>query len=361
MTDINKNPEPIKIKDPGARGTWIPILVGFLLCIIVAFFWWTLNEREKVIIQEKVSEEAQEFIAYIDADLRGRIPTVQRIAMRWEDQEGTPRQVFESDVRSYISDLPGFQALEWADRDFNVQWVIPLTGNEQALGLNLAFEEERRITMETAREHKVPTMTSLIDLVQGGKGFLVYFPIENSGEFDGFIIAVFRIREWLEYIFSLNVTREESEQFMFTVTMDDEPVYESPDWNTLVNKPFQISIDTAVMDHQFSLSIRPSRSFVEENSSILPEVAAAIGVLLSLLISIVVHLYQRASKEIWRTQFIDSSLKMEIVKHQKTEIELNKASDRLELATKAGNIGVWSWGIESGELIWNKIMFDLYN
>ncbi len=80
---------------------------------------------------------------------------------------------FESDARSYFTDLPGFQALEWVDLDFHVRWIVPMAGNEQDLGLNLAFEEERRIELETAKESRVPTMTSPINLFSARTPFLL--------------------------------------------------------------------------------------------------------------------------------------------------------------------------------------------
>jgi len=352
------------MKKPGGSGSgglWIPVLVGLLLSIIVAFLWWTLNENEKNLLQNKVNDEADKMISYIDADLRGRIPAIQRIVMRWEERGGTPQREFESDIQSYISDLPGFQAIGWIDRDYIARWIVPATGKEQTFLLDLTSEKGLRAVLEAAGIKKVPTMTHAVSLPQGGLGFLVYFPIEVSGEFDGSILAVFRVQEWLDYVFTLNIPQVVASQFSFMVTMDKDTVYQSPEWISSGSLPYEASATIPVMNHRFSIILRPTRSFVENNSSVLPEIAAGVGVLLSLLISIVVFLYQKASKEILRTQFAASSLEQEIRKHKETEIKLNKASNRLELATKAGNIGVWSWNVESGDISWNRIMFDLYD
>jgi PAS domain S-box-containing protein len=39
---------------------------------------------------------------------------------------------------------------------------------------------------------------------------------------------------------------------------------------------------------------------------------------------------------------------------------LEKSKERIELATRAGGIGLWDWDIRRDELIWDESMFDLY-
>jgi len=47
------------------------------------------------------------------------------------------------------------------DKNFHMRWFIPFTGNEKAQGLNLAFEEKRRLPLEKAKFLRKPTMTEL--------------------------------------------------------------------------------------------------------------------------------------------------------------------------------------------------------
>ena len=41
-------------------------------------------------------------------------------------------------------------------------------------------------------------------------------------------------------------------------------------------------------------------------------------------------------------------------------IELDNTAQRLQLATEAGQLGVWEWDIPTGALIWNDRMFEIY-
>ena len=88
---------------------------------------------------------------YIKSGMRSRIPPSQRIVDCWVNRGGTPKHEFIKDTRQYIPDLPGFQALEWVDKNIHVRWVVPVMGNEKAQDLNPAFEEKRRLAIENSK------------------------------------------------------------------------------------------------------------------------------------------------------------------------------------------------------------------
>jgi PAS domain S-box-containing protein len=46
--------------------------------------------------------------------------------------------------------------------------------------------------------------------------------------------------------------------------------------------------------------------------------------------------------------------------HRRSERALQAATERLELATEAGLIGIWDWDIERDELVWDRSMYTLY-
>ncbi len=54
------------------------------------------------------------------------------------------------------------------------------------------------------------------------------------------------------------------------------------------------------------------------------------------------------------------NFQLENLVDQRTQ-ELKKTSSRLQLATKAGKIGVWEWYAESKEVVWDEEMYTLYN
>jgi sensor domain CHASE-containing protein len=72
---------------------------------------------------------------------------------------------------------PALQALEWVDPAFYVRWVVPLPGNEAIVNQPSAPEARRRQALDAARATREPAFTQAIELLQGGRGVLVYVPL----------------------------------------------------------------------------------------------------------------------------------------------------------------------------------------
>jgi PAS domain S-box-containing protein len=50
----------------------------------------------------------------------------------------------------------------------------------------------------------------------------------------------------------------------------------------------------------------------------------------------------------------------ELEERRRTDEELRRISERLQLATKAANIGIWDWDVKNDELVWDDAMYRLY-
>jgi signal transduction histidine kinase/CheY-like chemotaxis protein len=138
-------------------------------------------------LAKRETELANEF----SENLQLKYSAFNRMRQRW----GTgfyDKKNWETDALGYYNDYDNFQALSWVDQDFYVRWIVPLKGNEKAVNLYLAFEERRKKSLIAAKNKKGMTVTGAIDLVQGGKGFLVYLPLYENEKFQGFISIVFR-------------------------------------------------------------------------------------------------------------------------------------------------------------------------
>lgn len=51
----------------------------------------------------------------------------------------------------------------------------------------------------------------------------------------------------------------------------------------------------------------------------------------------------------------------DITEKKLTEKELNSLTERLQLATKAANVGIWDWDIKQNKLIWDEEMYAIFN
>lgn len=305
-------PDQTKASETPIPKNWLPILVGASLCFLVSILWWTLDQHEQANLQNKIHAEAQDLAAHIDADLRNRLPTLRHMARKWEFRESIPEEEFLSEANAYLAEVAGVHALEWVDNNFFIRWIVPLQDNEQKQNLPLAFEEQRRLALEKAKKNRSPTMTAPIDLKQGGKEFLICFPIYGREEFTGFIVAVFRSQEWLDSV--LNVRRQRhdmSDDFRIAISMDDLPIFTPPEEENLQESGLSAIAEIETMEHRFSLHIWPTPAYIARSKTLLPKLTAAFGLLLSVLLASVVHLLQK-------TGTAKKALEAEIRDHQKT-------------------------------------------
>lgn len=277
-------------KEPSKK---LAVQIGILLCILVSLLCWYLHVLRNEKLHNLLNIRADEFSSYIKADLRSRIPALQRITQRWEQRKGTPKKEFLHDINAYLNDLPGFQAIEWVDRKFYVRWIVPLKNNQQAIGLNLAFEKNRRIALQSARDKGIVTMTQPIELVQGGKGFLIYFPIFINKKFDGFILAVFNINKWLNYVFNLKGSANYKKNIAATILIDDQNVYQQINWESDSFTKWSAESSINLLERKISVKVKPTNYFFSDNAEHTPEIVLAYGILLSIIISIMFYLLQR--------------------------------------------------------------------
>lgn len=271
-----------------------PFIIGFLLSLLVLYSSWISMQSEKLQQEMMIQRHANLLSDYIKADMRSRLPALERIVQRWIIRKGTPKKEFIEDTQHYIDHLLGFQAIEWVDKDFYVRWVVPIEGNEKALNLDLSFNKVRKESLEYSKTLNKPVMSKRITLVQGGEGFLIYFPIFIEKEFQGFILAVFRIDSWLDYVFNLQENKKEFSYFRASVSMNNYLSYQQKGWEKNYIKKFQKKTFISIMEQSFEISCHPTALFFKEKNTFIHKIILTIGFILVFLISVLIHLFQNS-------------------------------------------------------------------
>ena len=336
------------------RSKAFAFILFFFLCSLVVILYLLIENREAKAIQKHLDEKAINAISLLEADLNKRVKSLERIVSRWQARGGTPKAEFEQDAYHYVIDNPGYQAIEWVDKSFYVRWIVPLSGNEQALDLNLGFEQKRRLAIEKARDEKKPSLSAPITLVQGGQGFLAYNPIFIHDDFSGFILAVFRTHEWLERVIKVSDSSKVDNKLFYKVNMAEQEIYNSQQQINSYNSPFIATASIRFLEQDFYIQVEASSQFVEENQSLFAEIVLIVGFVMSLLIAMTLYLHHKARAAISKSLASFETLESEIIEHKKTESLLAKERKRLNNILEGTNAGTWEWNIQTGETIFNE-------
>src|SRR5205823_14116912 len=89
--------------------------------------------------------------------------------------------------------------------------------------VDLSQEEQRRTLLQTARDQRRVVVSHPLDLLKGGKGFLIAAPIFVDNEFAGVILGVFRIQK----IFDVILEQAAREDFTYALFDGKEEIYRS--------------------------------------------------------------------------------------------------------------------------------------
>ena len=295
----------------------IPFLLGCGVLVLSGLLWWSLNQQRMLNMERFVQSETSQVASTITHDFDRRVQALQWFVSTWEQQgDDLTQDEFNSLTSTLLLEYPGFQAIQWINSDLKVQWVIPLAGNEAVRHMNVAFNESRRIALQRAQHMKVPTMTPLLNLVQGGKGFIVYFPLHINGRFNGFLTAVFRADRWIEHVLENEAPDEPTDNFVVTARIDGTQVYRSVETSANSSPNInQYSQRFNLLEHQVSVTCRPRGHVSGRVYNQLPEIALAGGIVTALLLVFVSFMYLKNQ-------------------HEKREIQSEKTALQLEAAER---------------------------
>lgn len=352
---------PIASKIP-IYSRWLPVCIGVGISAATLLLWQGLLADERSQIQQMMQAESSKVKTQFTTQLNARISALVRMSKRWEIRGGTPKPEWEADAQIHINDYKGFQAIEWIDSSFKVRWIVPLAGNEAAQNLKLNFEERRRRALEAARNSGDVTVTGSINLVQGGKGFLVYVPIFQKQKFDGFIAGVFRVEQLLDTILDDQLLHG----YSLVVFDGNEEVYSFNRVNKQTDSKWsqEIKIDLYGDRHDPELAghpywrvvVEPTSELLEKERSLLPKVALIGGLLIAWMLALAVYLAQKSQRRSKQVELANQKLEKEITERQQTE----EALQRQLMAVEAAMDGIAIINSNGEYLYLNKAYINLF-
>lgn len=184
---------------------WVAFSVTVLGVVAALIVWRALRSSEHRGVQRLVASQSRSAAYEVALRLQTYATNLTAMAARWNFDSDPERSRWESDARLMVASDTAIQALERIDPSGHVRWIEPLAGNEPALGFDLTSESRRRAALEKSRKTGKPVFSRTIDLVQGGKGVLLFAPIPGSDGFRGWILGVFRVGVLFDRVLSRQV------------------------------------------------------------------------------------------------------------------------------------------------------------
>ncbi|MCH7780239.1 MAG: CHASE domain-containing protein [Acidobacteria bacterium] len=300
----------------------VVVLIGAAITVSI---WSGLQASNDRVIKEAVTASAEYAQLEIEKRIDSRMDALQRLADRWVKFGPLDREHWELEAEMIYKDFSGFQAIERIDENFLVRWIVPILGNEAAQDLNLADESRRMAALETARDKRSPTVTRVVELVQGGKGFLAYFPLYRADVFEGFILGVFRMQELFVHV----MPGEISNDFDIAIFDQDEQIFVGQNTENS-DMPAAVSRVISMPGISWTLRIAPAIRFERELYQPVVNISIASGVVITLLTAISIYFGISCWMKQQEVQVVNDQLGDEIGMRKMAEQDLHEHLGDLE-------------------------------
>ena len=259
----NTSPLP---KNRSTRLRFLPFILVLAISFlsVIGWYWLELNGTRRIRSITEVT--AEQLSLRIKSYIESRIQVISYIS------DSVPPLTSEEEytrvAQSLLDQYSGFQALNWIDDACVIRVIVPVQGNEPALGKNLRNHPSKSVreSIQSAYTQRSPVRTSKIDLLQGGSGFAVYLPIfRNGDQSSGFINAVFRVDNLIR-----SCLHEESLWPRYNISIsenDGDTVFEHNVEGQSGNPAYSARASVMIVDKPWTLVISPSQAYLNELES----------------------------------------------------------------------------------------------
>lgn len=264
---------------------WLPLLVVCTGLAISVSLWEAVVADAHEDLDGRVAFDAAFLSGRIEGEIEARIQPLIRLGRNRAASLDFDANDWDAESQIILMH-GGYQAIQWVDASGRAVWTAPARAAAAPPGGVAIFEPRRRTAFERAQRDRVVTLTPPLDLVDGGKGFLVFTPVFSRDAFLGCVTGVFAYPSLFREILNLDVTP----RYSLSLFDGKEEIYRreagrrAPEWARRCN----LNIHGA----SWRLDLWPGERLIDESQRSASGALLIAGVLLSLLFGLVVRLIQ---------------------------------------------------------------------
>jgi signal transduction histidine kinase/CHASE1-domain containing sensor protein len=231
----------------------------FVVSLTLTFYLWYVTESSDRLKHLQTTEiSANQLKNGIESFINEKISILLQVRNFWINSNSVTHEHFLAFCREIISQVPGFQAIEFGDTSNKVVWVEPLVSTELAGHFSEASEPIRRKMLNLAVTKRLVAVTPTLDMMEGSKGFIAIVPVFKNGTYEGAIFGVFKINTMFTLIFD-SVLKQRYNCSLYddsTLIYQTESAAQS-DWK---KSALHVNKTIAVRDHNWNLVLWPRES-----------------------------------------------------------------------------------------------------
>jgi len=208
---------------------------------------------------------------------------IERMATRQAHFQKITQTEFLMDAKEHIKDHENLEAIELSDKFDIVKWRYPNdVGSKIIIGMELSWDKKRYDTILQAKAIKKPLISPLLNLPQGGKGFMLTAPIFKNNTYLGNVMYIFKLRDLFKKLIS-------GDDFAVSVFENSALLYETG------NAGAAVGWDPNIESFNFYgtnwiLKIYPTENFINQYQSNNKSLIIIFGLFISVFTGLVFYL-----------------------------------------------------------------------
>ena len=339
---------------PGGRGPQLasaPVIIAIIAVAVAGLFAdWQNGQVHRQQLRASVLSELSLIRARLSGDISANLQLIRGLAAAIAIEPDMDRVRFDALASRVLEGNRQLRSISVAP-DLVVTMTHPAAGNEATIGLDYrANQAQAPAALRAATSGRV-VLAGPVDLVQGGQGLIARFPVfaaDGAGnrQLWGLVSAV------------IDPERLYGDAGMLDPDLGIEIAIRGADATGEAGAPFlglrdvfddnPVTADISLPSGSWSIAAVPKEGWntVPPNAALLRGVIVLFGGLIVFPIAAGSRLMRERQ---WNLQALRSR-----------EVELRRLSRRLSLALETSRVGVFEYDTETGELVWDDRMNEIY-
>lgn len=307
-----------------ARRSWLALVVLALGLAGTVAASYQLRTHETIQIRWGTKLAADAIRNDLTESIEWQMYGLDRLALLWETVDPS-HSLWTKNAELYIRHRPGCIAVEWLTPDGAKRVVVKAPGSRT--DAELAFAGVPKSLIESVVASKAARISTPIPVIDGSKQYAIAYPVYAHEQLRGFVVTFFDFERTLGYIlddvrplgYSLELSQGDQHEYLLVGSNREQ----KQEWGTTTEVP--------VPGGTWEIRVWPGPDVLERIKSRIPEATLAIGGILSVLLSLVVHLGISAGRKSAHIRQINEQLRLEVRTRTDAQEELSQAHSELEV------------------------------
>lgn len=196
-----KTEKHLRLSELNKNQKWLIFFAGFLVLSISTLLCFSLENHLISEKRELATSTSNQMARQLDRHLNENLFATYALAALIKNGHGNIAG-FEGLAKEFIAYQPDISSLQLAPNGI-IKHIVPLSGNEKALGHNLLADEQRNIEARLALQTKTLTLAGPFELLQGGEAVIGRLPVfldDEAKSFWGFTTALIKMKDFLNAV-----------------------------------------------------------------------------------------------------------------------------------------------------------------